>query len=654
MPLFGPQGGGGGISSFSRTQRDALTPTNGQAIFNTDERVVQVYDSTLSLWRNVGDPLAINYITNYAGQSSNTQGWATYADAAGTAPVDGTGGSPNVTFSLSTSSPLRGIVDYNFAKDAANRQGQGVSYDFFVEAADRARVLSITFDYEVVSGTYADGDMTIWVYDITNATLIQPSGSSILNTILPTQKNQVTFQTSSNGSNYRIILHVSSTSASAYTLAFDNFSLGPQISAFGPIATDLVTFTPTGSFNTNTTYTGRWRRVGDKAQYVIRASFSGAANAATFTANLFPGHVIDTNKLTNFTSADLGQILGVAVVYDASGGMGVNQLIGHVLYSSTTAVTCANILNNDTATHSLRQLTNTSIITFANGDYVEIAFEVPIAGWSSSMLVSSDASTRVVAAIISGDPASATSGNPIIVPTVGTDTHAAYNNTTGRYTVPVAGIYRMHGALTSASAATTLSIYKNAVSTALAGSLDSNGEATYTGLVNCIAGDIIDIRPGGTVDATSMTLNIERISGPAQIAASENISARYTTTAGQTIDNTNPTVVYGTRDFDSHNAYNASTGEYTIPSPGKYEFGTGLTCIQNNSTFSVFIYKNGVLFSLMDRNNTPGNITYGVSCADFVSCIAGDIITIRATSTVSTTLTTTAGFNHFRVNRIGQ
>jgi len=123
----------------------------------------------------------INYIENPDAESS-TAGWATYADAAASRPVDGTGGSPNVTWTRSTSSPLRGVASFLFTKDAANRQGQGASYDLTIDSADQARVLQISFDYEIASGTYSggtsstDSDLIVYIYRTTaTGRLIEPS-----------------------------------------------------------------------------------------------------------------------------------------------------------------------------------------------------------------------------------------------------------------------------------------------------------------------------------------------------------------------------------------------------------------------------------------------------------------------------------------------
>ena len=94
------------------------------------------YDDTLSLFRvfqngswiamvtsNAG---GINHITN-PDSEANLDDWNTYFDAADTRPVDGTGGSPNVVLSRITSGQLRGNGSFRVAKDAVNRQGEGVS-----------------------------------------------------------------------------------------------------------------------------------------------------------------------------------------------------------------------------------------------------------------------------------------------------------------------------------------------------------------------------------------------------------------------------------------------------------------------------------------------------------------------------------------------
>jgi hypothetical protein len=58
--------------------------------------------------------------------------------------VDGTGGTANITFNRDITTPLREAADFLLVKDAANRQGQGVSYDFSIHNSDLNKTIIIT------------------------------------------------------------------------------------------------------------------------------------------------------------------------------------------------------------------------------------------------------------------------------------------------------------------------------------------------------------------------------------------------------------------------------------------------------------------------------------------------------------------------------
>lgn len=114
---------------------------------------------------------------------------------------------------------------------------------------------------------------------------------------------------------------------------------------------------------------------------------------------------------------------------------------------------------------------------------------------------------------VTGNAASASSGNPVIFPTITYDSHSGYNTTTGRYTVPTAGYYRVHGFLSSGNTGVTTSTYVNASLVCSNGITESvTGDCSFTSTVLCAAGDIIDIRPGATLDVgASSTMFIERV-----------------------------------------------------------------------------------------------------------------------------------------------
>src|SRR5574343_643488 len=87
-----------------------------------------------------------NYFKN-PGFEEGRAGSVAYADAAGVVPVDGISGSPTVTRTLNGTTPIDGLKDLVITKDAANRQGEGVSAAFSIPSGLQSKAIEITFDY---------------------------------------------------------------------------------------------------------------------------------------------------------------------------------------------------------------------------------------------------------------------------------------------------------------------------------------------------------------------------------------------------------------------------------------------------------------------------------------------------------------------------
>lgn len=135
-----------------------------------------------------------------------------------------------------------------------------------------------------------------------------------------------------------------------------------------------VTFTPTGSWTTNTTYTGRWRRVGEDAEYDVTVAVSGAPDNVSLTVNLASGHVIDTTKMS--ASGDF-EVFGISNFRD----VGTAIHTGRVSYNSTTSVITGVTLASGTY-NTLSAINATVPMTWASGDHVNLKFRVPIVGWT--------------------------------------------------------------------------------------------------------------------------------------------------------------------------------------------------------------------------------------------------------------------------------
>lgn len=380
------------------TQRDNISsPATGLLIYNTTTNKNNFYNGTS--WTEVGSGNAsgINYIPTIDrdAEAASVGTYITYADAAATSPVDGTGGSPGISFATDNTAPTRGTRSYQLQKDAANRQGNGVSIPFTIEDADVSRQLAIQFDsatsinYTGPSGTEY---VSLWVYDITNSVLIPTSYSAGL----PAGRNSIkaTFNSTTSLS-YRLIWHVSGTGTSLYNYQFDNVSVGPQEVIVGAAISDWTAWTPTGSWTSNVTYTGYWRRVGDTGQYRVKVICSGAPTSASLTINLPSGHVIDSTKIPSTNAAERDTI-GVVYVSDA----GIAGYRGFVAGDTSTSVQINYIATADaSSTGSTTQVTQASPMTFGSGDFVEAEWTAPIANWSSGIQL---ANSRVEYASNSG------------------------------------------------------------------------------------------------------------------------------------------------------------------------------------------------------------------------------------------------------------
>jgi hypothetical protein len=562
---------------------------------------------------------AANYIQN-GGCEHGTAGWKVYADAAGASPVDGTGGSPVVSISASTTNPLEGKASCVLTKTAANDQGNGWAYDFTIGRAQLTKRLQVSFDYEVASGTYdpgsdtTDSDITAWVYGPTD-------GTPVMTQLAPykvlgggTQlRFQGQMQTAASGVAYRLILHEAKTGTSAFTLKLDNLTVGPDPKSYGPPVTDWQSYTPTftgfGAVSGVAVYS---RRVGDTLQ--IRGSFLAGTVAAS-TATLTIGY---NGFNGNVSSVVDGAVAGF---WAGNGGTLTGKAGGFYLPNSGTV----GFLGNGYAAVNGSDVAGSS-------QTVGFFIQMQISGWGSSVVMSSDSETRIVAAGLQGNPASATAGNPIIFPTATYDTHGAYNTTTGRFTAPVPGYYRVFGYLSTAAANTIIRAYVNGVQGPDIGVTQANFSGNFTGTVKVNGGDLIDIRPSGTCDADGTSvLFIERVSGPSQIAASETISLQVGKTTAQSVANSSFADItsWDAPTVDDHLAFNASTGVYTVPSAGKYLVSATAAFASNSTGFRVTkIYQNGS--TVRELSVAAISNDGGAAVTAILNCAAGDLIKIGA------------------------
>lgn len=313
----------------------------------------------------------INYITNSDGEADTT-GWTTYADAPQALPEDGTGPAANIVFSVQSSVILRGNKSFKIAKDAVNRIGQGVSYDFTIKEQDVNKKNKIQFDFKSnEDAAFAQGDLTVYIYDITNSLLITP-----VDTDIPVGQN--IFQTSfvsTSSTSFRLIFHIASTNASAWDFYFDNVIVGPGMTSQGAAIGDWISFN--GSVNDRTgtatvTYTDRachYRRVGSDMEVTGQITINTVSGATTPVIALPSGFTIDSARIEAFA------IIGSGTLFDSSAGTTFS--IGFAADYST---------GRDTDVF-IRSVDGSTIPALGNGDQLRFNFKMPISEWAGKGIV---------------------------------------------------------------------------------------------------------------------------------------------------------------------------------------------------------------------------------------------------------------------------
>lgn len=586
----------------------------------------------------------------------NANGWSGYDDAAAT-PADGTGGTVTTTCTRSTSSPLSGTGSFLYTPAAL---GEGCSYDITIDSKDKGKVLQLSLEYAVVSGTYTDDDTQIWIYDKTNLSIIQPAPYKLKNHSLASESFAVEFQTASSSTSYRILIH-QATSGTA-VLKFDNIKLGRQAKLYGSAITDFGnTYTPTTTnigTATFSTLTGRWRKVGDSMELYIIALLSGAGSGASaFTFSLPSGYVGDSTKYVS------GSTIGTGNTYslDASAQY---KTAGAGLASTTTI----NLLNDGAA--------GSYIGTDLRADtQIYIHVMIPIVGWSSSAIMSSDADTRVVAAKVANNttqsiPNFIGTWTDVSFQTTTNDSHGKFS--TPSYTIPVRGFYQITSKLNYAANATGLRYGRINVDGAVSGSpfsiVPSSGDTTTVVIGDIIylnAGQVVKIQAaqtsGGALNllGAECSFGINLLSGPSQTMASETVGALYTGAppTGTLNSSYNP-ATFGTKVKDSHGAY--SSGSYTVPVSGQYDIGATVdishASISVNQYAGISIFIDGI--QKYDRyvwcqNATVTEIIVSID-VKAVPLLAGQVVTIRPTSNGTTpAYAANAKTNNFYITRTG-
>ena len=526
-------------------------------------------------------------------EDNDTGGWQLFTISgytAGTVPTTAPtiGSAASMTLATTATNPLSDKYSLQISNVASTNltAGQGIISPLFkIDRMDQAKVLMNKFAYEATTGAgfqnYSGSSSNTWsvlIADYTGGSFvsyIQPAGCYNLVQSVGVGPHRSTWQTPFTMTQFRIVLLCTNTTTGSspavntIQTTFDEFFTGSEVSSLGPAKSDWVAYTPTiTNLGTGSaTATGLWRRDGDSIELQIRIvkDASGGSGSSSVAASLPAGLAIDyTNKITtNTAQVALGTWSSYGIKGSNTNQEGTVWSSGNTIIFSNPGDASGNALFGSNINANSYLSTNNT--------------KVPIVGWSSNTVQSSDTDTRIISfSGTKGSTQALTANTTDITFTSATDRAGAWTGST--YPVPVAGDYVVSSLLADNGATSgTVSAYVNGVSTRSILFINAGNTGSGSAILpNLKSGDIISLRSNQTTTLAALgNISIHRLSGPAVVQATESVTGRwYSGTAQAITTGSNNTLTTLTQDYDSHSAMNLTTGVYTVPISGRYRIST--------------------------------------------------------------------------------
>lgn len=459
-------------------------------------------------WVEIKESTAKNYILN-PDATLDTTGWSVYKDVAGALPVDGTGtiSAPNITWTRTTSSPLSGAASFLLTKPiTTNCQGEGVSYDFTIDLGDdNGGMFVASCSYMPTSGTFSggsettDSDVTVYIVSKEFGTVIQPSYYKLQASVNgKAAKSTAYFQlpVSAGGGSarqFRLCYHVATVSTAAYTVKFDEVSVGPSAGAGVQSAQNLCSYTHGGFQTINTS----WATI------------------------LFGTKTVDDNALYNtgtgvLTFSEAGDYTVFASLISSGVTLSTSQSVQLRVRKNGSDVLCQSVTYGNGALNSYGVITGKTFRVNA-GDYIEVQ------GYSDSSTTTSAGAAMFNYFSVVKESSTSSSVYPSISMSAGktTGSHTAsgswqdvtswdsplmdrggnFNATTGVYTINEPGDYDVYGTIvfsTNATGIRAARIYHNNSVSHSGGEIVASSSASvpvpFAQTIPCISGDTLRIQ----------------------------------------------------------------------------------------------------------------------------------------------------------------